>query len=908
MNRTAPTSNRQPNGAIVYGALGLLILLSVAGNLYWLQQNVVQLGHDASAHLSRTLKMAAAMSEATPVALLRGLTVTDFRPPGLYLAAQPFYWLLGPSLDSAQLANVAIMALIVLFTFLLARTVLAAQPPRTRDALALLAAALASLLPMLLAMSRLFYAETLVALCVVAGLYFLLKSEGFARRPWCLALGAALGVGMLAKWTLPVYLAAPLLLAAWHARDWLLGRFMRAPMRGSGQAVAASGGGGAGATPVTFTRSRLLRLAGAVLAAAAVALLLYWPDRDYWAQTLLGEWLLPVWFGVWLALFVLLALPSRPLTNLLAALALGAAIAGLWYLPQAGFAFTLSEVAFGTGEGDYKPANWLSQNQYTRYFRFFYQHHTGLLIALAILPAGLLPWLAALRSRPIVQPTAPHVGVRTGQEAASVGAGQAAGSGAQWAPAAGLWRQPGVLLLWAAALSPFLILIFTSQTSSRNLVPILPLFAVIVAVALLAYPVRWRGALAALWLGVLLLHWALATFDGLSGLRTQTDALWPGQEYSVAPASGVTDPGYWIVPDVLAQIAASSTATTTLGVLLDTAPLHPGSFEYPILAQRLPIDLASLNGPDLRGARDVVTNQWILVKDGDNGEMKAPQQAMAAQLLEGAPWFSALYTLVKSYPLPNSETAWLYRRDAGPPDPYQFSTIIGQDVPAVAATVNHWWSEGATLAFATPETAVWVGTQDIPLAQAILPRAGADLQPGDLAGAGRSLIVVSRYRTPDFQQWLGQQFRYIDEVHGGEFTATLYGHVDHPLTPLAAGDPAAAWGPLRLTSLQSWPQVAPGDPLPLDFTLAGTPASELDGRWKVSARLLAPDGAVVAQQDTAALPGPLALTLFVPPGAPPGDYTLHFVVYNGETLAPVADIAGQPSTPLAVIEVRSHRE
>jgi hypothetical protein len=148
----------------------------------------------------------------------------------------------------------------------------------------------------------------------------------------------------------------------------------------------------------------------------------------------------------------------------------------------------------------------------------------------------------------------------------------------------------------------------------------------------------------------------------------------------------------------------------------------------------------------------------------------------------------------------------------------------------------------------------------------------------------------------EFQAWLDEQFRPIEEAAAGDCTAMLYGRVDQPLAALPA---QAAWPGLRLASLRSWPQVAPGDPLPVDFTLEG----ELDGSWKVSARLLDASGAVVSQQDTTALPGTLALTLFVPPSAPPGAYSLHFVVYNAETLAPAADLAGQPSTPLVDIEV-----
>jgi hypothetical protein len=54
MKPTAPPFNR----LWPYTVLGLIVLASLLGNLYWLQHNVVQLGHDASAHLTRTLKMA----------------------------------------------------------------------------------------------------------------------------------------------------------------------------------------------------------------------------------------------------------------------------------------------------------------------------------------------------------------------------------------------------------------------------------------------------------------------------------------------------------------------------------------------------------------------------------------------------------------------------------------------------------------------------------------------------------------------------------------------------------------------------------------------------------------------------------------------------------------------------------
>ena len=860
MKPTAPSLNR----AWPLAVLGLILLASLLGNLYWLQQNVVQLGHDASAHLARTLKMAAAMSQPSLGSFLRGLTITDFRPPGLYLAVQPFYWLFGRSIDSAQLANVTIQLLILVCTFALARLILykavdqgaLGLSRQGANALALLAVAVTALLPMLLAMTRLFYTETLVTLCVVSGVYFLLKSQGFTRRTWCVALGVVLGVGLLAKWTLPVYAAVPLLVVTSQSplRHAAAQRSLWSQLR--------PGAEGSGRPPFPW-RTVALRGALAALAAAGVALLLYWPQQDLWAQTLLGSWLLPAWFVVWFAVFALLLSPSTSLLNLLLALAVAAAIAGLWYLPRAGFAVELSDVAFGTGGGDFEVADWTSFNQYFRYFRLFFQHHLGLAIGLLILPAGLLPWL--------------------------------------WRGRTWLQTIPGALLLWATALSPFLLLIATSQTNSRNLVPVLPLFAILVSIGLLAYRVSWRVGWAAARLAVLLLFWALSTFDSLSVLRTQTGMLWPRQSYSVAPASGDSDPQYWIVPDVLDQVSASihpgGEMTTTLGVMLDLASLHSGSFEYDIIHDGRPVDLITLTNPQVHGIHDVLTNQWLLIKDGDNGELNSFQRGIVEQMLARSPWFANLYDLVKRYHFPNGETAYLYRRNAGPADPYQFSTIIGADLPPVADAIRQWWSPSATLAYATPETAVWLGTQGLPPDEhAFIPAGGADLQAGDLAPVRRTLIVASRYRTSDFQAWLDKQFRYIAEVRSGEFAASLYGRVDQPLAPAPVD---AAWPSLRVTSLATWPQVKPGDPLPVDAVLAG----QLDGAWKVSARLVDAAGAMVWQQDTPAVAENMALTLFVPPSTPPGEYTLNFVVYNAATQEVAADTAGRPAAPLATIKV-----
>jgi hypothetical protein len=561
---------------------------------------------------------------------------------------------------------------------------------------------------------------------------------------------------------------------------------------------------------------------------------------------------------VWFLFFGLWLTPSSPAINFLTALAAALALASLWYFPQAEFIFELSDVAWGTDYGAYKPADWDSLSHYYRYFRLFFRNHLGMAAALAILPFGLLPWLWR---------------------------------GREW-----LRRFPATLPLWSAALAPFIILIFTSQTSNRNLVAILPFFAILACTGLLTYAPRWRALLAVLWLGVLLVQWALLTFDGLAGVHTASYPLWVQQNYSAAPASGITDPGYWIVPDALDTIDATTPTTTTLGVLIDTAQLHAGSFEYPLMLAHAPIDLATLTGADLRGAGDVIANQWVILKDGDNGEMRNLSQDLVATILAGAPWFDRLFTLIKEYPLPNGETAYLYHRAAGPRAPREFSTVMEEALPPITAAVRQWWSAHATLAFTTGDAAVWMGTQGVPIEDAILPAGGGDLAPADLTGVQDTLIVVSRYHTPQFQEWLNRDFRYVQEVNSGEFSALLY---TRPIEPLVDRPAEASWPDVTLTGLQSWEALAPGQVLPLHLTFEG----RLDGTRKVSARLVGPDGIQVAQQDVSITEGVQSLALFVPPTAAPGVYSLQLLVYDAATLEPIADNQARTQVPLADVRI-----
>ena len=188
----------------------LIVLGNVAGSLYWINQNIVLLGNDASGYASDTLAYTRFFTPITPVSLFEAFTWPAYRTPGLFVAAQPFYWLFGVSTDSAQLVNVVALAGLVWITYGLGRY--AAGP-----AVGLFSALLVGLLPMVFAMARLYYTELPLTALVALNLLALAECDGYRRRGWTVGWGVSLGLGLLVKWALPIYILLPTLWLFWRS-------------------------------------------------------------------------------------------------------------------------------------------------------------------------------------------------------------------------------------------------------------------------------------------------------------------------------------------------------------------------------------------------------------------------------------------------------------------------------------------------------------------------------------------------------------------------------------------------------------------------------------------------------------------------------------------------------------------
>ena len=237
----------------------------------------------------------------------------------------------------------------------------------------LMSALLVGLLPMIMAMARLFYTELPLTLLVVLALLTLAKSAGFQQRGWSLAWGVSLGIGLLVKWALPLYVLLPTLWVIWQSgllQEQLVSlRNLRVHWRALGLATLAGLG-------LTF--------------------LWCWPNRAELPRFLLGNWLTVAWFILFTLWLYALQLPRSRLSNWWAGILTAAVLASPWYLPYIDFAARLADAEQTRGDAG---ATALSIYNYLRYFSFFYSFHLGALATWVIVPTALFPWLRSLWAR-----------------------------------------------------------------------------------------------------------------------------------------------------------------------------------------------------------------------------------------------------------------------------------------------------------------------------------------------------------------------------------------------------------------------------------------------------------------------------------------------------------------------------
>jgi hypothetical protein len=614
-----------------------------------------------------------------------------------------------------------------------------------------------------------------------------------------------------------------------------------------------------------------------------LAVLWYWPNRAYVydQQMLLGDWLPLLWALIWGAALYALSLPRRGrIANFWTAVLLAQAIASFWYLPRLDFIRRLSDVAFGTDRGNQDAWDPLNLAMYTRYPDFWVHEHMGLLAAALILPLAIGGWLLLLhRARRATMQSAGYIPPWWWQ----------------------IWQSgpEPILVYWLLFAGAWLCLTLLAQANPRNLTPLVPIAAILLALSLRAFARPLAIGIAALWLAVLGVQWGMYTVNAGARVYAAAPGLWAAGDYLQFPSTGSTDPRYWIHPAVLETIGRPAGEADSLGVLVNTWEINRGAFRYLVAQEDGNLDIMTLTEDDNRGWSDALANRWLLVKDGDNRNVAAPGLAVIDGITHpearGYHLFHQLYTPAAAYPLPDGDTVTLYSRAQGPRQPFAYPVILNETAP-IAQNLDDWWSPGATVVFDSGDTAVWVGLHDLNADRVIIadenkPEAAAALH--DQLG---TVFVVARNH--EAARSLAPANSYFARtVLSGSTSLDIYGRPASQLEPLPAAQP---WSEVTITDLRSLPFVRRGEVLPVELTVAENVGHPL----KLSLRLAAADGTVVAQNDVPADTGQdVRLGLFVPPATPAGEYKLEAVLYDPADLRPILDRNGEESAQLATATV-----
>lgn len=803
--------------------LALLVLGAMAGSLLWVRANTILMGRDASGYLQTSLDYRDFLSPLTWQGLFQAFVYPPYRTPALYIAAQPLLALpLGmEAMDAAQLLNVLLYGVVIVLTYLVARRMTGAWA-------SLLAAAIVALLPMMAAMSRLFYTEIFLTATVALNLLALYRCRGFSDRKWSLIWGVSAGVGMLVKWTFPIYVALPLVVVIWR--------------EGRG-----------------LWRRPVWRVSAALWAAlGAFAFVGFWwlPNRELAATLPSGNWMALGWLA--LAGSTIYALLAAGVHGrwLAAAFLLGAWIASLWYLPHSNFLETLFVTDIERGS---EPLGALDWSSYATYIDYWYRQHFGALLFWMVVLVALAPWLWSL--------------VR--------------------------WRvslNPAAHLLWLSLLSASFVLVLLSQRNARNLTPLLPQVAVLIALGLAAYPRIWRRTLTSLAVLALALQWTVITFDWAEPLRVRAARAWVIDEYAMPPASGVTDPGYDIAGALLERVAAESEGTAqSLGMMVNADTLHRGALRYGALSRALPVVVNDLTEEDATWQR-LIASQWIALKSGDNNNVEDAGRALLARIEWGDALFDALYTPVHEWLLPSDETVTLYHR-TGPgfpeSDPERFARaqFVAQEVIANTRF-------DSTILYASPELAVWVGQFDPAGEMYVLPadwNASEAALLGDLEG---TVVAVVDGETKALEEWLDQNLTRALALGDGAPSAVVYGvGSESREAVLLEGrwDSAA----LDVAPLASPVDAQAGAVIPIAAAIDGAEGAE-NVKWSV--RLVDDVGNVLAANDRPLVAGD-RFGLLVPANTAPGAYRVVARLYDGESLAAIPAPDGRDELSLFEVQV-----
>jgi 4-amino-4-deoxy-L-arabinose transferase-like glycosyltransferase len=860
--------------------IAVLVAWHAFHNWLWLDRNIVLTGWDKARHLAQSLAYNDMLTPLRLRSLFTAFISDTVRPPLTPISAVVMYRLFGVSGDVAAMGNLFYLAVTLVATWKLG-VLLAGRR------LAVLSVVLLALLPMFYAMSRYFYLEFPLMAVVALTIWLLLASHRFQKRGTSLFFGLCLGLGLLTKRTYVAFVFAPVgLMVLSSAVLPALWQRLRGGLR------------------IDLKHAVLSLVAGLALAAVWVV-----PSWATIRELPLGIWLYPLWAGlVALTIYLALRIPG-PDTNCLAALGLGGTIGSLWYLANPNFLQRMLLFGYGVNDPRDRSIELGSLFTYTDYLATLVNQHLSLAISLILAAAAFL-LLVALLQRGRLGPALRRV-------------------------RSGWWA----VLLWVVG--PYLVLTLSIYHEARAITPVLPAIALLGGGLLLKLP--WRKVrilLVALLILIGLVQFYAVSFEPLHGLVTavsvrlpvlgQTSLLgWGG--YLQRPDADATDHRYWIEPDVLQRMEEERLARgwedASLGLLVNAKQINFEHFAYLALEggyhPRITVErLARAHGPEPVYPR-LYKHDYLLVKR-DNAAADADSQVVIERILDDPPpLFSKVFSLDKSYPLPDGDTVYLYQRRYRPPD-----DITAEFFPELAQALDAMSQEGDAVVVIPPHLVPLVG-QYLEKDLDVYPLSGSE-PPEEIlaeiaAGHNRVFVIYGAGGAGDLdsagRRWLNEYGHRAWDAWFGPTQLVLYGLSPEPEQPLIRLVKAELGESLTLFGyLRPFGPAQTGGVLPL--TLLWQALEEIDADYKVFVHLVEVEGQLAAQRDSEPVGGSRPTStwavgepikdrvgLLLPADVPPGLYELVVGMYDPATLErlPVRDADGNvagDSILLGPVEVR----
>ena len=593
--------------------MAFLWLFHAMNNWFWLAANATSTGWDRPKQLLYLLTYDGILEHVDIVSLFQAVTFNDgkwsYYPPLFHFSALPWQRLFGVSEDVAAMTNVIYMAILLLSVYGIGARMFGKH-------VGLLASCLVSLFPMSFSMARYYYLDYALTAAVALSAFLLLLADGFENRKYSLLFGLGLGLGMLVKWLLILFLLGPLCIT-----------LLRSPV-------------------IQDLRRKLTRpsldwrwLGVSVMFGLLVSLLWYLPNRDGVTELLLGQWLFLLSWILIAGLVYLVTRRPSPATNFATAIWLGVSVASIWYLPR--FDFVHQVLSFGYGARSDAP-DLSSFSAYTYYPKVLVREELSwpVTVVFILLVAFILISWALGRLRVSIN---------------------------GW-----------ILASWLIV--PMVITTLSTHRDARAIMPVLPSVALILTWGLLAIPERaGRGVLLVLVLLFGVVQFFVLSYDAFAWMpsRTATELplvgqanLFAGGDHIQWPSSGINDSRYWVMPDIFSRILEERGGKTTkFGLLINNRQINYRNVEYLLLTKYPDIVMENLDQssgllpvyPRLFGC------DYLAFMQSDQRRVASDQsQEVIREILETPPQsFTETFQLVKTYPWPEGEMMYFYRNATG---------------------------------------------------------------------------------------------------------------------------------------------------------------------------------------------------------------------------------------------------